>query len=652
MFADVFIPYPLEETFTYRVPEGVRIAPFCRVKVDFAGRGVTAVVYRLHRNEPSGITVKDIDELIDPVPIFDHRLFSIVRYMAETYLSSIGEALSMALPSGLVASSKRPAFPAARDRYSVSLNDEQRVIRDDILASRGKGRLAHLIFGVTGSGKTEVYLEIAKTLIDEGLSVIYLVPEISLSSVVFSRLRAFFGDQLGVYHSSLTPNQRLDTWIRFYRGEVKVVVGTRSAVFLPCPRLGMIIIDEEHDASYKEHRSPRYNARRIALRRSEEEGALAVMGSATPAMETMYACERGMMKLHRLTARWGGASLPSVKIVKIDSTKPRSILSTTLKLATRRAVEAGHQAIYLLNRRGFAPIMICPSCGWTVECPDCSIGMNYHRDSGMVCHYCGRRAPVPPSCAGCGAEDLRRLGSGTQRIEEIVQNEFKGLRIVRLDSDTSRKKGTLPDLMKGMKDGSVDLMVGTQLVAKGFDFPNVTLVGVLLADLGLHMPDFRATERIFSLLMQAAGRSGRGKEAGTVIVQTINDDHPMFGFLRSMDYEGFCRAELEARRALRYPPFARLARLLVRGKNEGKVAESIQALAEALKRASSEIGAAVTILGPSAAPIARIGGNYRHHIILKSHDTAAIRNLILAARGAVSGRDVYLEIDIDPYELL
>ena len=652
MFADVFIPYPLEETFTYRVPEGMTIEPFCRVKVDFAGRRVIAVVHRLHCNEPSGITVKDIDELIDPAPIFDHRLFSIIRYMAETYLSSIGEALSMALPSGLSASSKRPAFPAARDRYSVLLNGEQRAIRDDILASRGKGLLAHLIFGVTGSGKTEVYLEIARTLIAEGLSVIYLVPEISLSSVVFSRLRAFFGDHLAVYHSSLTPNQRLDTWIRFYRGEAKVVVGTRSAVFLPCPRLGMIVIDEEHDASYKEHRTPRYNARRIALRRSKEEGALVVMGSATPAMESMYACERGMMKLHRLTARWGGASLPSVKIVKIDSARPRSILSTPLKLATRRAIESGHQVIFLLNRRGFAPIVICPSCGWTVECPDCSIGMNYHRDSGMVCHYCGRRGQIPPRCAGCGAEDLKRLGSGTQRIEEIVENEFKGLRIVRLDSDTSRKRITMPDLMKGMKDGSVDLMVGTQLVAKGFDFPNVTVVGVLLADLGLHMPDFRATERIFSLLMQAAGRSGRGKEAGMVIVQTINDDNPMFGFLQRMDYEGFCRAELEARRALSYPPFARLARLLVRGKNEGKVADSIQALADALKRASSEIGSAVAILGPSAAPIARIGGNYRYHIILKSHDAASIRKIILNARGAVSGRDVYLEIDIDPYELL
>lgn len=652
MFADVHISYPLEGPFTYRVPPGMTVTHFTRVKVNFAGRNMAAYVHRIHDDKPSGFEVKDILEIIDGEPLYDGRLIDLAQYTAHSYLSSMGEALAMALPSGLKASTRYKNPFERKDDGFISLNDEQRAVRDDIAASRERGELSHLVFGITGSGKTELYIELAKQALARGRSVIYLVPEISLSSMIFERLYTVFGDDLILYHSHLTPNQRLNNWMRFYRGEARVAVGTRSAVFLQCPDLGMIVIDEEHDGSYKEHSTPRYNARRIALYRSKREKALVVMGSATPAVETLYACERGAMKLHRLTKRFGGAALPEIEVVKIVSTKPSRILSTTLKIKTKKAIDAGRQVIYLLNRRGFAPIVICGRCGWTVECPDCSISMNYHNDRRMLCHYCGLQRNVPAACEKCGAEPMDKVGSGTQRVEEIIEKEFQSYRVFRLDQDSSRKKGTVPDLIGRMNAGEVDILVGTQLVAKGFDFHNITLVGVLLADIGMNMPDFRSSERIFALLVQVAGRSGRGDSPGTVIIQTLDDQKPLFKYIRAHDYYGFYRSELEARKLLRYPPFSRLARLLVRGKNEEKVISSIDVIKKALDEYIARQGHDITILGPASAPFGRIGGNWRHHIILKSPDMNSLRQAVSACRGTITGREVYLEIDMDPYELM
>ncbi|OHD63567.1 MAG: primosomal protein N' [Spirochaetes bacterium RBG_13_51_14] len=652
MFADVYIGYPLDECFTYRIPDEIRVAPCMRVKVNFAGRNMTAYVHRVHDEEPRDFEVKDIIGVIDTEPIFDERLLDLAEYTAAAYLSSVGEALSMALPSGLKPSKRfKNPFPNAEHR-EVRLNPGQQKIFDDIMASRGGGDRSHLIFGVTGSGKTEIYIELARRIIEEERSVIYLVPEISLSSMIFERLYGVFGDCLIIYHSHLSPNQRLHNWIRFYRGEARVVVGTRSAVFLQCPRLGMIIIDEEHDGSYKEQSAPRYNARRVALHRSRTETALVVMGSATPAVETLYACERGPIRLHTMASRYGGASLPDIEIVRIGSTKPKHIISTALKLATKRAVDSGRQVIYLLNRRGFAPIVICNRCGWTVECPHCNISMNFHRDRSMLCHYCGHRSWVPARCGKCGSDHLDKVGSGTQRVEEVIAAEFRNFNMFRLDQDSSRKKNTVPDLIGKMKRGEVDILVGTQLVAKGFDFHNITLVGVLLADIGMNLPDFRATERVFSLLVQVAGRSGRGDAPGKVIVQTLNEENPLFRYIKRQDYYGFYRSELLVREALHYPPFARIARLLVRGKNEDRVIASVSRLKAALDENIGKRNAGIRVLGPSSAPFGKIGGNYRHHIILKAEDVAALRGVIADSRDAVSGRDVYLEIDIDPYDLL
>ncbi|MBP7585342.1 MAG: primosomal protein N', partial [Spirochaetes bacterium] len=530
---------------------------------------------------------------------------------------------------------------------------EQRAVHDAILEARDAGKLLHLVHGITGSGKTELYITLARRLMDQGLSVIYCVPEISLSSQIYERLHAVFGQELVIYHSGLTAPQRLHAWKRFYEGGARIVVGTRSAIFMQCPRLGMMIIDEEHDGSYKEHSTPRYNARRVALWRSRSENALLVLGSATPSVETLYAAGRGVFAMHRLAERFGGAALPEIEIVKLrGAKKPGLLLSNTLKVAAKRALDRKEQVILLLNRRGFAPVVLCESCGATVSCPQCDISLNLHRDGRLLCHYCGYTRPVKTECAACGAKTLVNLGSGTQRMEETVVDTFRDAKIFRLDQDSSRKKGASYDLLEKMKGGDIDVLLGTQMVAKGFDFPNVSVVGVLLADIGINMPDFRAAERVFALLTQVAGRCGRGDKPGRVIVQTVNDEHPLFAFLKNHDYEGFYRGEIESRRALRYPPFTRIARLLVRGVSEPRVAETTGLLATELRRLAADSHSAAEILGPSQAPLAKISNNYRWHIIVKSSDMDGARDIIRRARDSVQARDVYLEIDMDPFDMM
>ncbi len=650
VFADLYVSYPIDSMFTYAVPGGLEVRPGMRVRVNFSGRPATGYVVEVHDRKPSGYEVKEIGDVIDRDPIFDERLVSLARYVAASYLATPGEVLSMALPSGSSPSDRHRKM-APPEPASFSLNDEQgRVYREIIEEGGDTG--AHLLFGVTGSGKTEVYIELAREMIRRKKSVIYLVPEISLSSQIFKRLYSVFGDQLILYHSHLTANQRLYNWQRFYRGDSLVAVGTRSSVFLQCPDLGLIVIDEEHDGSYKEHSTPRYNARRIAFYRAKEEKAKLVLGSATPSVESLFTAERGIMKLHRLTGRYGGALLPEIEIVRINPGKKDGMLSSRLRLLTRKEVDRGRQAVFLLNRRGFSPLLLCNSCGTSAQCPHCNISLSFHRGDVLLCHYCGFRKAAPASCENCGSEDLSRVGSGTQRVEDMIDEVFHTMRVFRLDQDSSRKKGAVNDLIEKMNSGEIDILLGTQMVAKGFDFPNVTVVGVLLADIGMHLPDFRAAERIFSLLMQVAGRSGRGTEPGRVIIQTVNDSNELFTYLKTQDYYGFYRWEREMRKMLGYPPFMRMARVLARGKNEERVVRAMEEFKDSLVKVIAEHGWNIQLLGPSSAPFSRIGGNFRHHILLKSNDAGSMRNAIDHSRKEHAFRDVYLEIDIDPYDLL
>jgi len=646
--ADIYINTPVSRPFTYAIPGNMDIVPGMRVVVNFAGRKMTGFVSAVHNNIPEGMEIKDIVSRIDDEPIYDERIIKLAEYVSESYLSSVGEALGKALPSG-ESSKSRPR--ASRIKHisnsGIDLTGKQKEIYNRIINS---GKNAHLIFGITGSGKTEIYMSAAIDAVSKGLSVIYLVPEITLCSQIHERLYKVFGENLIVYHSHLTQNQRLANWNKFYNGEAMIAVGTRSAVFLQCPKLGLIIVDEEHDTSYKEQSSPRYNARRIAFYRSETEKAILLLGSATPSIETLYSAERGKIELHRLDERYGEGKLPAIEIVKLKNSNEE--ITPRLKLFTNRAVKEGKQAVYLLNRRGFAPFVLCGDCGSAVECPDCSIGMNYHRGKGMLCHYCGYSSDVPVKCPKCGSESILKLGSGTQKIEELVAKEFPGYRIFRLDQDSARKKDTVYDLLDMMQKREIDILLGTQMISKGFDFHGVTVAGIIMADIGLNMPDFRATEKIFSLLMQLSGRSGRGESEGKVIIQTLNDENSIFHYLKKQDYWGFYREELKIRKLMNYPPFSRLARIVIRGKDEETVCQSADSLSCQMRKTGMEKYPGIMILGPSPAPLSKIGGNYRYHIILKGGRLGELTSFVKTALDLFKSRAVYVEIDIDPVDML
>ena len=609
---------------------------------------MTGFVSAIHNNFPEGIELKEIVSRIDDEPIYDERIIKLAGYVSESYLSSVGEALGKALPSGESTKSRPRASRVKHIQNSgIDLTVKQKEIYNSIISS-GKG--AHLIFGITGSGKTEIYMSAAIDAVSKGLSVIYLVPEITLCSQIHERLYKVFGENLIVYHSHLTQNQRLANWKKFYSGEAMIAVGTRSAVFLQCPELGLIIVDEEHDSSYKEQSSPRYNARRIAFYRSETEKAILLLGSATPSIETLYSAERGKIVLHRLDERYGEGRLPSIEIVKLKNSNEE--ITPRLKLFTNRAVKDGKQAVYLLNRRGFAPFVLCGDCGSAVECPECSIGMNYHKGKGMLCHYCGYSFDVPVKCSKCGSESILKLGSGTQKIEELVAKEFPDYRIFRLDQDSARKKDAVYDLLEKMQKREIDILLGTQMISKGFDFHGVTVAGIIMADIGLNMPDFRATEKIFSLLMQLSGRSGRGESEGRVIIQTLNDENVIFDYLKKQDYWGFYREELKIRKLMNYPPFSRLARIVIRGKDEDAVCQSANLLSDQLRKTGEEGYPAVIILGPSPAPLSKIGGNYRYHLILKGNNLNELTSFMKTALDLFKSKAVYIEIDVDPVDML
>ncbi|MFH0977025.1 MAG: primosomal protein N' [Spirochaetota bacterium] len=653
-YADVYVGYPIEGSFTYSVPDDLDVQPGMRVKVNFRNRTLTAFVRKVHSEKPDFKGIKDVGKVIDPSPIFDDRLIALAEYTAVNYLCAAGEAMAMALPSGEKPSAryKHPFKHKEVAERNIELSAEQKNIYDNILNAYNNKQNFHLVYGITGSGKTEVYIELAKHVMALGRSVIYLVPEITLSSQIFERLYNVFGAELIVYHSQLTMNQRLYSWKRFYSGGAKIAVGTRSAVFLQCPDLGLVIVDEEHDWSYKEHSTPRYNARRLAYHRCKTENAIMLMGSATPSIESLYTAEQGVFKLHHLKSRFGAAVLPEVDIVKIDPKKGEAMISTRLLLNSKRALANGNQAIFLLNRRGFSPTVLCDDCGETLVCPNCSISLNLHRSGKMICHYCGFTRKLPRECPECGSENILKLGAGTQKVEEVINETFSGHNIHRLDQDSTKKKYAIFGIVEKMSKGEIDILLGTQMVAKGFDFHNVSVVGVLLADIGLNMPDFRASERIFSLLIQVAGRCGRGDVSGKVIIQTLDDSNVIFSYLKTHDYMGFYKYELSMRKALQYPPFTRLARLLVRGKKEEKVIESINNLKAALEKEIQNTGSPISVLGPVSAPLSRISNNFRYHIILKSKDAESIRRVVRAVKNIITAKDLYLEIDIDPYDIL
>jgi len=512
-----------------------------------------------------------------------------------------------------------------------------------------------LLHGVTGSGKTEVYLQAIQHALDKGQGAIVLVPEISLTPQTVDRFRSRFGDCVAVLHSSLSDGERHDEWHRIRNGEAQIAIGARSALFSPIENVGLIVVDEEHEATYKQNEVPQYNARDAAVMRGRLENCCVVLGSATPAMESFNNVREGRYELAEMLMRVDNRSMPLMRIVdmRIEAEKEErsTVFSSELLSAIYERLETREQVILLLNRRGFSSSLQCEQCGYVAECSECSVSMTFHkRAHKLLCHICGREEEVPPRCPECKDPDFKYPGIGTERIEEILGKLCPKAKVARMDSDTMRKKDSYRTVLDQFRIGKIDILLGTQMIAKGLDFPNVTLVGVLYADISLNMPDFRAGERTFQLLTQVAGRAGRGEKAGEVIVQAYTPHHPAIQAARRLDYNGFCDQDLEFRRELSYPPFSHLVLLTFKGEHELETAQAADRFFQALEKILPE---AVTATPPLPAPLARAKGLWRFQIMLRCGHTVKMTKPIRHVLGRFKmPKGVTCTVDVDALSLL
>jgi len=661
-FYDLIFDIPADQSFTYFADDKGESNIGKRVMAPFGSRDCLGYIIGERENIPQGMkieSVKKIRRVVDAEPLFDAKDIELARWMANYYLCSAGQALCAMIPSG-----RKMIVPALPDSgedndVSLSISDEQAAALSAITSSSVNEDSPHArmfyLYGITGSGKTEVFLRAAHFMLKAGKSVIYLVPEISLTHQTKQVINNRFGSLAATLHSGMTPSERLCEWVRIKRGEAPIVIGPRSAVFAPVKNLGLIIIDEEHDGSYKSGNTPRYHARQIALRRCTVENARLVMGSATPSAEAWKLMLEGQIKRLDLSRRLSGGGMPEIKAVSLAKTE--GCLSKELKEEIKITHQMGRQTILFMNRRGFAHFYQCPQCGWELICKRCSVSLTWHKSRGRcICHYCGFSQTPPETCPECGCVEAGYRGFGTEMIEEEVRRNFPDLRLRRIDADTASKKSnsssSLEQTLSLFKNGVIDILLGTQMVAKGLNFPGVRLVGVVFADTGLHLPDFRAAERTFSLIVQVAGRAGRYFPDSKVIVQTLRMEDPVIKQSCALDVPGFFNVELKQRKALGFPPFSRLIRFVIRAKDVKRADAAIKRLASI---AENLIAKDSDMLGPAECPIGIINDNHRRQIILRS---ASMGSIHASAREIITryekGKDAkaYLEIDVDPVSML
>ncbi|MDR2073512.1 MAG: primosomal protein N' [Spirochaetaceae bacterium] len=670
---EVIFNVPLPSAYTYLPDEEGKACTGKRVILPFGRRENLGYVVGELQSIPPGLEkekLKRVRRVVDEEPVFDAADISLARWMASYYFCGPGEALAAMIPAGRrtgnysVFSDEEPenlTLSAEQQRALEGLlkeaaaarkkKDPENVPGGNTKHAGGSGAVMSYLYGITGSGKTEVYLHLADRMIRDGRSVIFLVPEISLTHQTAELIGRRFGSAATTLHSGMTGSERLTEWMRIRRGEVSIVAGPRSAIFAPVRNLGLIIIDEEQDGSYKSGSTPRYHARQIAMHRCAREGALLLLGSATPSAEAWKLMQEGSIKRFNLSARLAGGKPPEIIPVSLEKTE--GCLSRELKEEIRLTARMGRQTILFLNRRGFAYFYHCRNCGFELNCKRCSVSLTYHKSRHrVVCHYCGYENSPPLSCPQCGSLEAGFTGFGTEFIEEEVQQTFPDLRVRRADADTTGRKGSLKEMLAIFKAGGIDILLGTQMVAKGLNFPGVRLVGVIFADTGLHVPDFRAAERTFSLLVQVAGRAGRYFPDGKVIVQTLRPADPAINRACALDLEGFYENELRQRSALGFPPYSRLIRFTIRSRREERAGRAAERLASLARQA---LPPGAELLGPAECPIGIQNGNYRRQILLRGnlmgplHRAAAFA---LEQYGRSRDSGVYVETDVDPVNLL
>jgi primosomal protein N' (replication factor Y) len=552
--------------------------------------------------------------------------------------------------------------PITPDR-APELTPEQRTAVETIGPAIGKGFQTFLLSGVTGSGKTEVYLQLAAEALSRELAVIVLVPEIALISQMERAFRARFGERIALLHSALSDGERYDQWRRISRGDIRIAIGARSAVFAPFERIGLIIVDEEHDDSYKQEGALRYNARDLAVVRARLDGSPAVLGSATPSVQSAYNVQLGKYRQVSLLERVDRRALPEITVQDLTPFREeqglRRFLTPTLLAAVRATLDSGEQVLLFLNRRGFASALVCAACGQPLRCDRCDISLTYHRQiNAYLCHHCGFSKSGDSRCNRCGSSKIKRLGVGTEKLEAEIQKRFPHARVARMDRDTTRRRGQMVRILKALSERRIDILVGTQMVAKGHDYPHITLVGIICADLSLSMPDFRAGERTFQILAQVAGRAGRGRTPGRVILQTYNPGHFSIEAARHQDYSAFYRQEIEFRKVLGYPPFARMIQLRISGRDKKGTAAQAGRLGDQCRQLlqGGPAYSGLEILGPIEAPLVRIADHYRWQVLIKGGKVQQlhhfVRELLFGPPAPARIRDVGIAVDVDPLFLM
>lgn len=663
-FAEVAIALPLDRLFHYSVPESLsyEAAIGKRVFVPFGPR--TVVGYIVGFADVADVKgIKPITSVIDESPILNGEMLELTKWIKDNYFCSWGEAIEAAVPGGI--KKGKAAIGSRIKEESAGEIEMERSLPHNLTEEQNKA-LKHianaidkkefrtfLLHGITSSGKTEVYLQAIDLVLKKGRQAIMLVPEISLTPQTIERFKARFGNHVALFHSQLTATKRFLEWKKIKDGKANIVVGARSAIFSPMKDLGLIIIDEEHETTYKQDDVPRYHARDVAEKRANLNNCPLILGSATPSLESFYKAKKGEYELVKLTKRIDERLLPKVKIVdmrmELATRKRITIFSKVLLDAVEKTLANKKQAIIFLNRRGFSTFLNCKKCGLVLKCKRCDTVLVYHfENKKAVCHYCGYTMPPPDICPKCHSSYIKYMGLGTEKVESEMSRTFPHVHVARMDSDTTAKRGSHDRILGDFKSGGVNMLVGTQMIAKGLDFPQVTLVGVVSADVSLNIPDFRSGERTFNLLTQVGGRAGRGEDGGEVVVQTYAPDHYAILAASKHDYEKFYEEEIVTRKELLFPPFVNLVKVTVRARSDELAAATAADLAAALKVEDNSI----KLGGPAPAPIARMHGYFRYNIILKSKDRLTMCALLRKVLGKFrKPHGLFIAVDVDPVSM-
>jgi len=627
--------FPIDKPYSYLLPSELvgSAQAGIRVMIPF-GRGnkqCEGVILSIGTNNEEN-RLKAVTSIVDEQPILSMEDIKLALWMSDRFFCTVYDALRTMLPAKMSSKRKEPNSEEKKiTSEGMKLSPEQSEVFDKLLPLIGSASPeAALLYGVTGSGKTPVYIKLIEATLELGKTSIVLVPEIALTPQTVSIFSSHFGDMVAVIHSALATGQRYDEWKRIKDGSVRVVIGTRSAVFAPLTDIGLIVIDEEQEHTYKSESSPRYHAREIAKYRITKSCGLLLLASATPSIDSMYAAKAGKYKLFSLKIRYNKRELPPVSIVDMRkelASGNGSTISSVLKSQLEENISKNEQSILFINRRGASPLVACGECGYTYKCQNCSVSMTYHTsDKRLLCHYCGYSIPTPSKCPECSGK-LKFIGAGTQKIEAELLSIFPDISIIRMDADTTSRKNSHDKLLSDFRKHKAQILLGTQMVTKGLDFENVTLVGVLCADMSLYMSDYRAYEKTFSLITQVVGRSGRGEKPGKAIIQTFSPENNVIALASKQDYDGFYDSEIQLRKALGSPPVRDIIAISAVGKDESKVISACNLLSAALQNYFRGDGG-IRLLGPAPANVSKVSNKYRYRILVNCINNKRVRETI------------------------